>query len=291
MTLPPFDPHWDTLGLTAALEGGYLYAIGRLGPNVLPADERPATRKQMALYSIGVLVIFLAAEWPIHDLSEHYLFSVHMVQHLLISLVAPPLMLAGMPEWLLRRLLRPRPVRWFVRTFARPFLALVIFNLVIIVTHWPAAVNAMLTHHWLHFFGHLVLFVSATLMWWPVVGPLPEMPTLSYPGKMVYLFLQSIVPTVPASFLTFGSTPLYHFYSTVPRIWGVSVMTDQRLAGLLMKILGGFILWGVIAAVFFRWYRQEHESDGWDALAWRDVDRDISSNVQRPGRRAKVTSR
>jgi putative membrane protein len=279
MTLPPFDPHWDTVAVAVALEGGYLWAVRRLAPRALAPGERAVTRRQLWAYTLGVLTLFVAAEWPIHDLSEHYLFSVHMFQHTLISLVAPPLMLLGMPEWLLRRLLRPRALNWLVRTFARPFIALVVFNVVIIATHWPAAVNAMLTHHWLHFFGHAALFVSATLMWWPVVGRLPEMPTLSYPGKMVYLFLQSIVPTVPASFLTFGSTPLYHFYSTVPRLWGMSVITDQRVAGLLMKLLGGAILWSVIAVIFFRWYAQELGSDGWDALQWRDVEREVHTEL------------
>jgi putative membrane protein len=281
MRLPPFDPHWDVIALFVVLEGGYLWAVRRLAPRVLPPDEPSATRKQVSLYTLGVLTLFVASEWPIHDLSEHYLFSVHMFQHTLISLVAPPIMLIGMPPWLLRRIIRPRAVNWIIRTFARPFLALIVFNAVIVATHWPAAVNGMLTHHWLHFFGHVALFGSATLMWWPVVAPLPEMPALSYPGKMVYLFLQSIVPTVPASFLTFGSTPLYHFYTTVPRIWGMSVVTDQRVAGLLMKLLGGFLLWGVIATIFFRWYAQEHASDGWDALKWRDVEQEIHSKMTR----------
>jgi len=221
MALPPFDPHWDTVALTVTLEGAYVWAVARLGPRVLPDGEQAATRRQISAYTAGVLTLLVAAGWPIHDLAEHYLFSVHMFQHLLISLVTPPLMLLGMPEWLLRRIVQPRVVNRIVRTFARPFVALVVFNAVIVVTHWPAAVNAMLTHHWLHFFGHAVLFLSATMMWWPVVAPLPEMPALSYPGKMVYLFLQSIVPTVPASFLTFGRTRVYHFYTTVTRIWGM----------------------------------------------------------------------
>jgi putative membrane protein len=113
------------------------------------------------------------------------------------------------------------------------------------------------------------------LMWWPVVSPLPEMPGLTYPGRMIYLFLQSIVPTVPASFLTFGSTPLYRYYTTVPRIWGLSVVTDQRIAGLEMKILGGAILFVVIAVIFFRWYAQERATEGWDAIEWHRADRQL----------------
>src|SRR5207247_10448709 len=130
----------------------------------------------------------------------------------------------------------------------------------------------------LHFVGHVVLCSSALLMWWPVVSPLPEMPTLSYPGRMVYLFLQSIVPTVPASFLTFGSQPLYSFYVTAPRIWGWSALTDQTIAGLIMKIVGGAILWTVIAVIFFEWYALEQRG-GWGGLGWRDVGEQVRTGM------------
>jgi putative membrane protein len=279
MVLPSFHMHWDVLSLVVVLEGGYLVALRRLGPAFGPPGGPPAERKRVVCYSLGVLAIWIAASWPVHDLAEHYLFSVHMVQHLLLSLVAPPLMLLGMPEWLLRWLLRPRPVRAVVRVLTRPFVAFVLFNLVIVVTHWPAWVDATLVHHWFHFVSHTILFTAATLMWWPVISPLPEMPGLSYPGRMVYLFLQSILPTVPASFLTFGHTVLYPFYAHVPRIWGMSALTDQLIAGLTMKIAGGAILWTVIAVIFFRWHREERDNEGWDALKFRDVERDIRSEL------------
>ena len=280
MALPPWHLHPEVLAVGLVLEGAYLWALSRLGPDAVPAGERPASRRQVIWFSSGVLVILAASLWPVHDLSERYLLSAHMVQHTLISLVAPPMLLLGMPAWLLRRILAPRALRAVVRQFTRPFIALVVFNTVIVLTHWPAVMNLMLRHHPLHLVGHLVLFLSATAMWWPVVSPLPEMPTLSYPGRMLYLFLQSIVPTVPASFLTFGSQPLYSFYATAPRIWGMSVLTDQTVAGLIMKLLGGAILWTVLAVVFFKWYFVEQQ-DGWDELKWRDVERDVRSELSK----------
>jgi len=280
MTLPAWNFHPDALAVGLVLEGGYLWALSKLPPNTLPSDEPPASRRQVTWFSSGVLVILVASLWPVHDLSERYLLSVHMVQHTLISLVAPPMLLLGMPAWLLRRILAPRPLRAVVRQATRPLIALVVFNSVIVLTHWPAVMNLMLRHHPLHLVGHLVLFLSATAMWWPVVSPLPEMPTLSYPGRMLYLFLQSIVPTVPASFLTFGSQPLYSFYSTAPRIWGMSVLTDQTVAGLIMKLIGGAILWTVIAVIFFKWFLVEQQG-GWDELKWRDVERDVRSELSK----------
>jgi putative membrane protein len=112
------------------------------------------------------------------------------------------------------------------------------------------------------------------IMWMPVLSPILELPRLSYPGQMLYLFLQSLVPTVPASFLTFGDRPLYHVYTTFARM-GVSALTDQRIAGLLMKIVGGFIIWGVIIVIFFKWHKVE-QADGVDVLGYRDVERTLN---------------
>jgi len=280
VTLPPWNLHPDALAVGLVLEAAYLWALARLGPGAVPADEPVASRRQVTWFSCGVLVILVASLWPVHDLAERYLLSAHMVQHTLISLVAPPMLLLGMPAWLLRRILSPRPLTAVVRQLTRPLIALVVFNTVIVLTHWPAVMNLMLRHHPLHLVGHLFLFLSATAMWWPVISPLPEMPTLSYPGRMVYLFLQSIVPTVPASFLTFGSQPLYSFYATAPRIWGVSVLTDQTVAGLIMKLVGGAILWTVLAVVFFKWFFVEQQP-GWDELKWRDVERDVRSEMSK----------
>jgi putative membrane protein len=121
---------------------------------------------------------------------------------------------------------------------------------------------------------HVMLFVTATLMWFPVINRLPEYPSIGDPARMVYLFLQSVIPTVPASFLTFGDSALYHFYEKVPRIWGVSVIEDQQMAGAIMKVVGGGLLWVIIAVTFFRWYaRTEREKAG--LLTWADVERQL----------------
>jgi len=87
---------------------------------------------------------------------------------------------------------------------------------------------------------------------------------------------------VPASILTFGSTLLYKVYGTFPRIWGLSALTDQRIAGLTMKLAGGAILWALIAVVFFKWYGQENTTEGWDAMEWRKVEREIGRELSRP---------
>ena len=139
-----------------------------------------------------------------------------MVQHLTFTMVVAPLLLLGMPAWLLRRILRAPLAVHTVRTLSRFIPALLIFNLVLVFTHWPLIVNAALHSGLVHFSLHALLFVSSLIVWMPIVSPLPEIPRLAPVMQMLYLFAWSVVPTVPASFLTFGSSPLYKFYETRP---------------------------------------------------------------------------
>jgi putative membrane protein len=260
-----WHPHPDTWAVILFLALGYALAVRRAS----------VPRRQVVLFALGVLSLEVAADWPVHDVAERSLYSVHMIQHLLISWVAVPLLLLGTPSWLFHRVFK-RPVVWpALRVLSRPFPALIVFNLVLVLTHWPMVVNAAIEHHPIHLATHLALFGSALLMWMPVVSPVMDIPRLSYPGQMLFLFLQSLVPTVPASFLTFGSAPLYKVYESLPRFGGVSALTDQRVAGLIMKILGGFILWGIIAVLFFKWFTAE-KTDGVDLLKWRDVQHDLN---------------
>jgi len=278
MVLPPWHAHVDVWLILGGVEAAYLIAVRRHRSEA-PLEE-PNRKRQARLFSVGMLVLWMGAGWPIHDLAERYLYSMHMVQHLLFTLVAPPLLLAGIPAWMMRSVLRPKPVRDLWRFLTRPVVALIVFNVVLLFTHWPVVVDRAVGNELTHFSLHLLLVASAAAMWWPVMSPLPEMPVLTPPGQMMYLFLQSLAPTIPASFLTFGHTLIYPVYGTFPRIWGISALTDQLLAGLEMKILGGLVLWGFITVIFFRWHARE-ERDGWDALSMRDVEAEVRAKVAR----------
>lgn len=257
---PGWEPHpdvWLVCGLLAAL---YAIAIIRVGPRVVAPGRPVVTRFQLVCYSLGVLAVLVSSDWPIHDVAERYNYSVHMVQHLVFTMIATPLLLLGTPAWLLRYLL-PGRLLTVVRALARFVPALLVFNLVLVLTHWPAMVNASLESGWVHFTLHVVLFVSSLIVWLPVVSPLPEIPRLTPVLRMLYLFTWSIVPTVPASFLTFGSEPLYKFYERFPHLFGLSTLADQQLAGLIMKIAAGLLLWMIIAVVFFRWAAEEDRAN------------------------------
>lgn len=268
-----FHAHPDVLVVCSLLVWSYLFALRRLGPRLAAPGEPIVTRRQAWQFTLGAALLFVFAEWPVHDISEKYLFSVHMLQHTVFSLIAPPLLLLGLPGWLVTWLFSP--VKPVLKRLCRPIPASLLFNGVIGITHWPAWVNFTLEHEIAHFFAHVLLFGAATIMWFPVVNKVEDLPTMTPPAKMMYLFLQSIVPTLPASFLAFAETPLYSFYSHVPRIWGMSVIEDQQVAGAIMKVGGTIIVWTVLGATFFRWYLRSERDQG-DVLHWEDVERELA---------------
>ena len=257
VSVPAFTSHPEVLLGVVAIAVGYITALTRLGPELAPAGAPVATRQQKTCFALGTFAIFLASSWPIHDLAEGYMYSIHMVQHLTYTMVAAPLLLLGTPAWLARWILRPRWLFNTVRAMSRFVPAIVTFNVIIVVTHWPAFVDLTLRSALVHFLAHTVLLGSAFLIWMPILSPLPEIPRLAPIGRMVFLFLQTIVPTVPASFLTFGEHPLYRRYESLPKLWGLSALNDQLIAGLIMKIAAGLLLMTVIAVIFFRWVATE----------------------------------
>lgn len=272
---PSWQPHPDVLLLVGSLVAGYAIALTRLGPRFAPSGAPAASRFQVTCFGLGTLAMLLAAHWPIHDVAEGYLYSAHMVQHLTFTMVSAPLLLLGTPAWLARWLLRPAPVFRTARWLARFVPAIIVFNVVIVLTHWPAVVDLTLRSAVVHFLAHTVLVLSAFVVWMPILSPLPEIPRLTPPLRMAFLLLQSVVPTIPASFLTLGSHPLYRRYESLPKLWGITALDDQVIAGLIMKIGAGLMLWMLIAVIFFRWAAAE-ESRNRPGPALRELDRELT---------------
>ena len=271
--MPAWHLHPDVWAVCIALAVGWSWAVKRWGS--------PSRRQTFAWWT-GLFLLVAFSQWPVHDLAEDRLFSVHMAQHLVFSLVSVPLMLVGTPAPVLRRLVAP--VLGLVRRLTHPLGATLLFNAVVVLTHIPGVVTITVTSEPLHFVAHLILVASAIIMWLVALSPLPEVPRLGDPSRMVYLFGQSIVPTVPASFLTFAAAPLYAVYANAPRIWGITATADQQWAGAVMKIGGGIVLWGTIIVMFFRWtraqerYRVTHPGALTDheQLTWADVERELA---------------
>ena len=217
--------------------------------------------KQKKYFALGVFSLYLAADWPLHDIAEQYLYSLHMVQHMLITFFIPIFFLQATPEWLARLILGGGgQERTWLGKLAKPVTAGLIFNFLAGLSHWNGIVQTSFDSGAFHFTIHLVMFSSALLMWLPVLGPLPEL-RLSVPGQMIYLFLMSIIPTVPAGWLTFADNVVYPAYDIPTRVFGLSVIHGQQAAGAIMKIFGGLFLWSLIAIRFFTYAGSEREAD------------------------------
>ena len=259
--------HADVVLLCVFLEVGYLYAVTQLRPHV--SDAGRVKRMQVVTFSLGVFSMWLAAGTPLHDVSEQYLLSAHMLEHAIIALVTAPLLLAGIPSWMWQVPLRVRGVLAAGRVITHPVFILIVVNMTVVILHLPSFMDYALNHHPAHFWFHVVLLLTSMLMWWPVLSNVPELPRASYPIQMAYLFVQSLVPTVVASFITFSDETVYSFYDKVPRLWGMSTITDQQIGGGIMKTMGGLILWWFIGLAFFRWYRDsqsEEKGPSWSAV-------------------------
>jgi putative membrane protein len=238
---------------------GALYFYG-IGPYRRRHGHPPASPWQVLSFSGALLVLLLVLNGPVHDLSDYYLFSMHMVQHLVLTLIFPPLLLAGIPSWLLRSLLRPPALLGLGRFLTGPVVAAALFSVSIAIWHLPFFYDLMMRSHEVHIATHLLFMVTATLMWWPVMGPGSELPRLPSGLAMLYLFLVGIPMQIVAALITFADEVLYPWYVAAPRTWGLSPLDDQQLGGLLMWVPGNLWLFGAIGVLFFRWAREEEQS-------------------------------
>jgi putative membrane protein len=289
-----WQPHPEVWGLIVGLAVLYWYAVTRIGPKACRPGEKPVTRGQVGWFVGALALLWVASDWPVHDLAEEYLYSVHMIQHLLLSLVVPAMALLATPTWLARLVVGQGRAYRLLRKASRPVPATLFFNAVVVFSHWPAVVNAVVGNGLLHYGVHVLVVGSALLMWLPVCGPLPEL-RYPLPVQMGYLFLQSVIPTVPAGWLTFADGTVYKSYDVLPRVFGLPVADDQQLAGMEMKVLGGFFIWTVIGILFIRFVnRSEHGDDrtrgvaldrrapAEDLLTWEQVERELATAPPAP---------
>lgn len=255
-----FEANPEVYVLVAFLIGAYVYSMRVIGPRAVAVGERVVTRVNVGCFAGAMALLFAASTWPIHQIGEDYLYSVHMLQHMMLSYFMPPLVLLATPTWLLRVLVGTGRTWRVVKFLTKPVVAAVLFNVVVMVTHIPPMVNASVQSAPLHYSLHLLLVLSALLMWMPVVGPFPEL-RISHAAKPIYLFLQSVVPTVPAGWLTFAEGVVYKHYNQPVRVWGLSPTDDQQLAGAIMKIGGSIFLWSLVVFYFFKRFAPTWKED------------------------------
>ena len=262
MTLNGMTLRWQ---LDPVLIGGlvtfavlYALTVGPLRDRLAPPGQ-PLPWGRAATFFTGLLTFYLAEGSPLHDLGEVYLFSAHMVQHLVVTYVVPPLILAGLPGWLLRPLLTNRWVKPVVRTLTQPLVALFLFSLAISAWHFPAVYEAQLRSNLVHHLQHVLFLSLAFIVWWPVMSPLKELPRLGYGLQTLYFAGMAVGQFLVTAMLAFAQVTFYPTYVAAPRVIpALTPLADQQLGGIIMKITG-FVVFGVpLTVAFFRWFQQEN---------------------------------
>src|SRR5438552_10518649 len=250
---------------TILITGLYLYAIGPLRKRQF--SNEPIKTGQTTAFLSGMLIMFLALVSPLDELGDAYLFSAHMIQHLFLTIIGPPLLLLGMPEWMVKKALSNKVLFRVAKALTYPVVAFVLFNVDFWLWHAPPLYNATLENQNIHILEHLTFIVFGVIYWWPVFSPSALLPRLSIGGQVLYLFLSGMPTVALGAGLTF-LPPLYAPYLAAPRIWGLSPAADQQLGELIMWVPGniGYIV--IVSILFIRWMqKQEAKQREQEALA------------------------
>lgn len=245
-----FQLHIEVWILIAGLVAAWLYTVRVLGPKAAPAGQI-MPKRQKRMFILMITLLWLSSDWPMHDIAEEYLYSVHMVQHFILTYVVPPLALLSTPEWLFRLLIGNGKVYKVVHAMTRPVVGVVVYNLTLLLTHTPQIVNRSAAGGPLHYSIHVLVVVTSLMFWTPVCGPIREW-RMSDGAKMIYLFGTSLIPTIPAGWLTFAEGSVYNHYDTNVRVGGISVLSDQQAAGGIMKLGGSVYMWTLIIYIYFK---------------------------------------
>jgi cytochrome c oxidase assembly factor CtaG len=242
------------------LEIAYLLCVSAYRDRI--GASRPVPLSRRIAFSSGVLVMLLALATPLDTIGDTYLFTAHMLQHLLLTLIAAPLLLAGTPGWLLRLVLDATRLTGVVRWARHPLLAYFGFNVVFVLAHVPAFYELTLTNELLHALEHLVFLGTAMLMWMPVLSPVPEI-AAPYPplGQVLYLFLQTVPASLLGALLASTGSAYYPTYVLAPRIVSLSPLEDQQLGGLIMWVGSGVYFLLATGVVFFAWASREEAAN------------------------------
>ncbi len=249
---------WPLLLGLIALTGAYLWALGparqRLGgPAAFPIGKA-------VCFLSGLLSLGLAIMSPIGELADRYLFTMHMLQHLILTMLSAPLLLLGTPEWLVRPLVQIPAVYALARFLTRPLVAFLAFNIAFNGWHFPQLYDLALRNETAHILEHQMMTGTALLLWCPSLCPLPEL-RAAYPVQILYYFANSIVPTILGALITFADDVLYQTYALAPRIWDLSAIADQKVGALIMWIPGGTIFILALSVAFFKWMGREDEDE------------------------------
>lgn len=275
-----FEALWSPYFLLSIIVLTAVYFLLTIKYRNLFTSSEPLTKKQAFLFVLSMVLLYAIKGSPI-DLMAHLMFYVHMIQMAALVLVVPPLFILGVPAWMWRKILSLKGIGSLFTLFTKPLLALIAFNGLFSFYHVPMIFDHIMPNFWFHAGYSILLFVVAVFMWWPLINQLPEQETLSGIKKVGYIFADGILLTPACALIIFADTPIYAAY-TDPHLWGqmmslcvgsstfdslnlsgpqlfssMSVLHDQQLGGVLMKIIQEIIYGVVLGHVFFEWYDKD----------------------------------
>jgi putative membrane protein len=250
-----FAPSILVMLLSQAALYGYLLHLarqdGRWGGDV--------KLRHPAWFALGLLIIFIALVSPIDDLSNRISFAAHMVQHILLAVIAPILLLLGTPGYWLQYLFKLPVVKDVLRVATHPVVVLITFNAILWVWHLPDLYQAALANVNIHIVEHLTFLVTGVWLWAPVLHALPPAKPMNYLVRMAVLFFTMVSSSILAAIFTFAQAIAYPFYGTAMQVLGLSPLDDQQLAGVIMWVPGGGIFLFATLITFAAWLNNEEK--------------------------------
>lgn len=262
----PWFTHWVldpriavfVFGVTAL----YLAWIGPLNRRRPGVAERMTTRGEVVCFLTGSVVALIALGPPLDDWSDYFLVSAHMAQHLLLMLVVAPLWLLGIPGWVYMPLTRHPVTRKIGDVLTSWLPCAIIPAAAVVLWHVPFMYDAALNHPMIHALEHQIFLIAAFFLWWPLLSKVPEWPRLSPPLQCLHLFAQTIPGGIVGAFLAYADGGLYKPYLRASvRPWGLSLKTDQEIAGVLMWVGANMFFLLLITVIFLRWATREEAKD------------------------------
>jgi putative membrane protein len=240
-----------------ALLAGYFLAVRRLGPRY---SSEPVPRRRIVYFVTGVVSLLLTVCTPLDTLGRYYLLSAHTLQLLILTTVTAPLLLLGVPEWLVTLLLPLQVVRDATRGLLFPIAAALLFNGIIILWHYGPLYEQATQNTAVHNLQMLCFLIAGILTWWPLLTPMDRHTRMSTPFQMLYLALESLPLDIFGVIMIFAGSVFYTSYAAAPRIFGVSALVDQQIAGGLLAVPGNLLDIVLFSVIFFSWLEhQERE--------------------------------
>jgi len=255
-------PGWGSWSVVPLLWVGLLVAGGwyvSMLRRVRRVTGKPVGPGHWCFYFSGLAVILIALGSPLNTIAVHWLLSAHMIQHVLLADIAPPLVILGlrapvlplgMPAPLLRRFAPRGAIGRFWGVVTKPWVALPMWSVTLLAWSVPPVFDYTAQHQLLHNFEHFTLFYTGFALWWLIIAPLPSERRSPGFGRLAYIGFSRVTSAIICVPLTFMTATLYPLYVGFPRGYGLSAIADQQIAGASVCLIE-FLVFGIAMAVVF----------------------------------------